>query len=146
MDLYGYGYDEEEEDEMEMSDEGYDSYDASPRLRSHRHLPTRRNRASSPPRSPLSAYSVPLPSCSSPSFPYTYSLSHPEELDAEAEADAEISYPRLSSSTDRIELNHTPSCDETLRRQWHALALRVRFGVFRARRRIRGMVGKGRKY
>ncbi|KAG5651292.1 hypothetical protein H0H81_009191 [Sphagnurus paluster] len=31
----------------------------------------------------------------------------------------------------------TPTCTHALRRQWHALAMRVRFGVFRAQKRVR---------
>ncbi|KIK54413.1 hypothetical protein GYMLUDRAFT_48778 [Collybiopsis luxurians FD-317 M1] len=139
-DLYGYAYDEEEEDEMELSDEGYDSYDASPRFRSQLRL-TRRTRTASPPRSPIFAYSSPLPSGSSPSFPLSYSLSHPEELEGEAETP----FPD-SNSTHDTELEHTPSCNETIRRQWQAFLLRVQFGVFRTRRRIRGIIGRGRKY
>ncbi|KAE9402435.1 hypothetical protein BT96DRAFT_991235 [Gymnopus androsaceus JB14] len=143
MELYGSGFDEEDEDDMDMSDEGYDSSDAYPRFRTQKRSP-RRARTASPLRSPFSTYSAPLSSCSSPSFsqlsnsfPYSYSLSHPEELEDEAE----ISYPDTHE-----ELQSTPSCNEALRRQWHALSLRVQFGVFRARRRMRGIVGKGKKY
>lgn len=138
MELYGRGFDEEDEDETELSDEGYVTYeDALPRFRTHVR-PSHRSRAASPLRSPVSAHSVQLSSYSSPSFlnfPYSQSL-HPEEL----EDQAEISYP-----DSHAELQSTPSCNEVLRRQWHALSLRVRFGVLRARRRMRGIVGKGKK-
>ncbi len=33
-------------------------------------------------------------------------------------------------------LDFVPSCTHSLKRQWQALALSVRFGVFRARRRL----------
>lgn len=134
----------EEEDEMDLADEGYDSYDASPRFQTRS---SRRVRATSPRQSPFSAYSTPLPICPSPSFspisssfPYSDSLPHPEELEDVDELSSD------SNSSEEIERNYTPSCNEALRRQWLALALRVRIGVFRARRRMRGFVGKGRKY
>ncbi|KAJ3809774.1 hypothetical protein F5876DRAFT_77424 [Lentinula aff. lateritia] len=141
MDLYGYGYEEEDEDELEVSDEGYDSYDASPRFHSRTHAPRRVHTTY-----PFSAYSAPSPSYPSPSFsplptslPHTYSLSHPDEIEDE------ISFPD-ANSTDGMEPEYTPSCHEALRRHCNALAFRVRFSVFRARRRMRGIVGKGRKY
>ncbi|KAF5390448.1 hypothetical protein D9757_005294 [Collybiopsis confluens] len=132
---------EEEENEMELSDEGYDSYDASPRYRSYSRLP-RRTRTLSPPRSPFFTSSSAIPTGSSPSFPNSYSLSHPEELNGEAEPP----FPDSNSTNDIEPQQHTPTCNETLRRQWQSFALSVQFGVFRTRRRVRGMFGKGRKY
>ncbi|KAF9063845.1 hypothetical protein BDP27DRAFT_213616 [Rhodocollybia butyracea] len=146
MGLYGSGYEEEEEeDEMDLADEGYDSYDASPRFQTRS---SRRLRTASPRQSPFSAYSTPcIPLCPSPSFspvsssfPYSNSLPLPEELE-----DVDV-LSSDSNSSEEIERNYTPSCNEALRRQWLALALRVRIGVFRAQRKMRGFVGKGRKY
>ncbi|EGN95729.1 hypothetical protein SERLA73DRAFT_162494 [Serpula lacrymans var. lacrymans S7.3] len=39
----------------------------------------------------------------------------------------------------------TPTCTHTLRRQWQALALRLRFGLFRTKRRIKRRVGRSIK-
>ncbi|KAJ4478377.1 hypothetical protein J3R30DRAFT_2894354 [Lentinula aciculospora] len=139
-DLYGYGYDEEEENVIELSDEGYDSYDASPRFRSRTRSP-RRAHTTYPFSAPTHSYTSSSFSPSPTSLPYTYSLPHPEEIEDETET----SFPD-SNSTDGMQPEYTPSCNEALRRQWNALAFRVRFSAFRARRRMRVIVGKGRKY
>ncbi|KAJ3784252.1 hypothetical protein GGU10DRAFT_33899 [Lentinula aff. detonsa] len=134
VDLYGYGHDDEDEGETEMSHEGYDSYDASPRFRPRTRSPRRAQTY------PLSVSSAPSPFFSPlpTSLPYTYSLPHPEEVEDESFPD--------SNSTEGMEPEYTPSCNEVLLRQWNSLAFRVRFSVFRTRRRIRGILGKGRKY
>ena len=41
---------------------------------------------------------------------------------------------------EREEGEYVPSCGQAMRRQWHALALRFRFGVFRAQRRMQRRV------
>jgi len=41
---------------------------------------------------------------------------------------------------EREEAEYVPSCGQAMRRQWHALALRFRFGVFRAQRRMQRRV------
>ncbi|KAJ3725260.1 hypothetical protein C8R42DRAFT_440861 [Lentinula raphanica] len=137
--VYGSGCEEEDEEETEISHDGYDLYDASPLYRPRTRSPRRAQSY------PLSSYSASSPSCASPfltplspSLPYTYSLPHTEEVEGETLPD--------SNSTDGMEPEYTPSCNEMLRRQWNALAFRIRFSVFRARRRMRGILGKGRKY
>jgi hypothetical protein len=57
-----------------------------------------------------------------------------EPLDEDEDADAD-------QERDPVPLplfpDCAPSCSQALRRRWHALALRFRFGVFRAQRKVR---------
>ncbi|KAH7913998.1 hypothetical protein BJ138DRAFT_1098986 [Hygrophoropsis aurantiaca] len=46
-----------------------------------------------------------------------------------------------SSAAQLADGDFTPSCTHSLRRQWHALALGLRFSLFRTKRRIRRRIG-----
>ncbi|KAI0748422.1 hypothetical protein C8Q80DRAFT_737925 [Daedaleopsis nitida] len=57
----------------------------------------------------------------------------------ELEKDCEEPCPMLRSLDDDEQLEErgtTPTCTHVLRQQWHAMTLRVRFGVFHAKRRL----------
>ncbi|KAF8055880.1 hypothetical protein FPV67DRAFT_1457874 [Lyophyllum atratum] len=67
-----------------------------------------------------------IPSSSSESRPHSHSASSHTPADVFA-----------SSQDDEHEPVWTPTCAQALRRQWQAVSLRVRFGVFRAQRRMK---------
>ena len=64
---------------------------------------------------------------------YVPSHHHPEdaeERDDEEEAELQGQHTR----------EWTPTCTQAMRRQWQAVSLRFRFGVFRAQRKVRRRV------
>ncbi|KAF8802901.1 hypothetical protein BYT27DRAFT_7226232 [Phlegmacium glaucopus] len=75
---------------------------------------------------------------------YRGSLDHSRDLPPTEEEEAEDDqHARLGSlavshirSTTGKEVEFVPSCTHSLRRQWQALSLRFRFGVFRAQRKV----------
>ncbi|KAF5330987.1 hypothetical protein D9619_005200 [Psilocybe cf. subviscida] len=78
------------------------------------------------PTSPLSAFSH----SSAYSFSHSPSPYIDEEDENERDAEEEQEQARPAQTA------FAPSCGQSLRRQWHAFALSVRFGVFRAQRRV----------
>ncbi|KIK62771.1 hypothetical protein GYMLUDRAFT_58039 [Collybiopsis luxurians FD-317 M1] len=140
---YRYGYDEEEDDMcIQSSDEGYDSFDTHARLTRHH---TRRARSTSPPpHSPIFPYSLTSltssPSLTTPCPPSPSRASHTDIRETEVSLES-----RATRDIDMHPPNDSPksSRNENFRRQWLSLSLQVQFGMFRARRRMRGIVGKG---
>ncbi|KII88250.1 hypothetical protein PLICRDRAFT_54090 [Plicaturopsis crispa FD-325 SS-3] len=62
-------------------------------------------------------------------------VSHPATSDPSEKQDAYL------PSSAAQEHDWTPTCGEALRREWQAVALRVRFALFRAKRRVRRRLG-----
>ncbi|KAF8176009.1 hypothetical protein BJ912DRAFT_1046069 [Pholiota molesta] len=64
---------------------------------------------------------------------------HEEQRDEERDEDEDEEDDEEDAEARRVlreQGTYVPSCGESLRREWQAFALRVRFGVFRARRRV----------
>lgn len=91
---------------------------------------------------PTSFYPSSAPTPISAAYPtrssFSSSRSHypvPQEEDDDAEDEDDYA----NASGDQQEW--TPTCSQAMRRQWQALALRFRFGVFRAQRKVKRRVG-----
>jgi hypothetical protein len=83
------------------------------------------------PASPLSPTSAASAFSQSSGYSYSYSPSpYIDEEDEDRDQDVE------AEEEERRTPAYAPSCGQSLRRQWQALALSVRFGVFRAQRRV----------
>ncbi|KAF8147583.1 hypothetical protein B0H34DRAFT_672677 [Crassisporium funariophilum] len=72
------------------------------------------------------------------SFEYSRDLPPTEEEEGGAVVEADADAEREESSRGNDE--YVPTCTEALQRQWQALSLRFRFGVFRAQRRMKRRV------
>ena len=69
---------------------------------------------------------------------YRGSLDHSRDLPPTQEEveDTRLGSPTTSTIIRSKELEYVPTCTQSLRRQWQALALRFRFSMFRAQRKV----------
>lgn len=90
---------------------------------------------------PTTSFPTRIASPAIPSFPTS---SFPSASKERVEGDKEERDIQDDEEVDDDETDRTPTCTDALAREWHTLVLRWRFGVFRAKRRVRGVFASRR--